>query len=313
MDKQYVDPALWPLVEGFPPIDVSAGTLEGFRAAFVGMSVMPDPATHADVRIERVTVPGQGASAAQIRCLLFLPAQAAPAGALLHVHGGGFVMGTTEMDAPRNIALVRATGAAILSVEYRLAPEHPCPAALEDCHAALVWLAAAARRVGFPAQRIGVIGESSGGGLAAALAVLARDRQSVPLACQVLIYPMLVPPSQHSAATDTDPRTGRFIWTRASNSYCWSAYLPAHLDAAAIVAGSVEDLAQLPPAFLAVGDLDLFVHDNLHFVSRLLLAGNVVEAHVYPGAIHGFDRAVDAPVSQRYSSELVGFLRRHLG
>lgn len=313
MDKQSVDPALWPLVEGFPPIDVSAETLAGFRAAFVGMSVMPDPATHADVRIERVSVPGLDASAPAIPCLLFTPVGEAARGALLHIHGGGFVMGTTEMDAPRNLALVRATGAAILSVEYRLAPEHPCPAGLEDCHAALAWLAAQATRIGFSGQRIGVIGESSGGGLAAALAMLARDRRSVALACQALIYPMLVPPGQSCAATDADARTGRHIWTRASNAYCWSAYLSSARSEGALVAGAVRELANLPPAFLAVGDLDLFVHDNLQFVGRLLAAGNAVEAHLYPGAIHGFDRAVDAEVSQRYTRELVRFLRQHLG
>jgi acetyl esterase/lipase len=302
MENPHVDPALWPLVEAFPPIDLTPETLPGFRAAMVELSVVPDPASHADVRIEEVKVPG--GKAAAIRCLLFTPQRVA--GALLHIHGGGFVMGMPEMDAARNIELARASGCLILSVDYRLAPEHPHPAALEDCHAALAWLASQARSLGFPLERIGVIGESAGGGIAAALARLARDRRSVALACQVLVYPMLVPPAQSIDSSAPDPRTGRYIWTRASNSYCWSAYLSG-------TELSEASLDALPPTFIAVGELDLFVHDDLAYAGRLLAAGCSVEAHLYPGAIHGFDRMVDAAVSQRFTSDLVAFVSRHLG
>jgi len=312
MDKN-VDPALWPLVEAFPPIDVSAETLAGFRVAMVELSIRPDASTHTDVRIEEVQVPGSGKAAASIRCLLLKPAQPAPRGALLHIHGGGFVMGSPEMDLARNIELVRATGCAILSVDYRLAPEHPHPAGLEDCHAALAWLAAQARAMKIAADRIGVIGESAGGGLAAALALLARDRRSVALACQALIYPMLMPPDQSSDAVAPDPRTGRHIWTRDSNRYCWSAYTAGLPTDPLTIAGLAPDLAGLPPAFLVVGELDLFVHDNLAQVGRLLAAGCPTEAHLYPGAIHGFDRMVDTEVSQRCWRDLVAFLLRHLG
>ena len=308
-----VDPTLWPLVEAFPPIDLSAETLPGFRAAMVQLSVVPEPSSHADVRIEELKVAGGGKAAQTIRCLLFTPAQRASAAALLHIHGGGFVMGSPEMDVARNIELVRATGCAILSVDYRLAPEHPHPAALEDCHASLVWLAANARALGIPSGRIGVIGESAGGGLAAALALLARDRHSVALACQVLIYPMLMPPAQSIDAASPDSRTGRYIWTRASNSYCWSAYLSGAPVEAATIAGLATNVAGLPPTFLAVGELDLFVHDDLAYASRLLTSGCSVEAHLYPGAIHGFDRMVDAPVSLRYTRDLAAFIARHLG
>lgn len=311
MDKN-VDPALWPLVEGFPPIDVTAETLAGFRQALIGMSVMPDPATHPEVRIEEVRIPGGGAAASNIRCLLFRPMQRKSTGALLHMHGGGFVMGTMEMDAARNVELVLHTGATILSVDYRLAPEHPHPAALEDCHAALLWLASQLNAWGIAPERVGVIGESAGGGLAASLALLARDRCSVLLACQALVFPMLVPPAQSIDARTPDARTGKYIWTRASNGYCWFANLSGGAADPATLAGLATDLTNLPPAFIAVGDIDLFVHDDLAFAGRLLQAGCPVEAHVYPGAIHGFDRAVDAPVTLRYTSELIGFITRHL-
>jgi acetyl esterase len=312
IDKQ-LDPALLPLVQAFPPVDLSADTLPGFRAAMVGLTVLPDPATHPDVRIETRTVPGGGTAASTIRCLLFTPTQRPTTGALLHIHGGGFVMGMPEMDAARNVELVRATGCTILSVDYRLAPEHPHPAGLEDCHAALVWLATQAQVLGFAPERIGVIGESAGGGLAASLALLARDRQSVALCCQVLIYPMLVPPAQSLDATAPSPHTGRYIWTRASNAYAWSAFLAGAAVDPATLAGLAPTLTELPPTFLAIGTLDLFVHDDLAYVGRLLTAGCAVEAHVYSGAIHGFDRMVAAKVSVRYERELVGFLFKNFG
>jgi acetyl esterase/lipase len=299
MSFQHVDPALWPLVETFPPIDVSAETLVPFRAALQEMSAMPDPATHSDVRIVEVT-------AGDVRCLLYQPVLRTSSGALLHIHGGGFVMGMPEMDAARNIELVRATSCTILSVDYRLAPEHPYPAGLEDCHAALGWLATQLPAWGIPAKRMGLIGESAGGGLAAGLAALARDSGSLSLACQILIYPMLVPPQLSLDTRAPDPRTGQYIWNRASNAHAWSAYLAG---------GAMKQatLSELPPAFLAVGDVDLFVHDNLAHVGRLLAAGVSAEAHLYPGAIHGFDRMIDAPVSIRYTRDLVAFIQKHLG
>jgi acetyl esterase/lipase len=306
MEKHHVDPALWPLVEAFPPIDLSAETLIGFRAALVQLSVMPEPSTHPDVRLEELKIPGGGAAAQSIRCLLFSPTQGASASALLHVHGGGFVMGNPEMDVARNIELARATGCTILSVDYRLAPEHPHPAGLEDCHAALVWLASEAKSLGISRERIGVIGESAGGGMAASLALVARDRRSVPLSCQVLIYPMLVP---HEKAAD-DSRTGHFIWSRASNSFGWSAYLGSAPVQEGTIAGLAKNVAGLPPTFLVVGELDLFVHDNLGYASRVVAAGGSVEAHLYPRAIHGFDRMVEADVSRQYMRDVVAFIQR---
>ncbi|HEY4214441.1 MAG TPA: alpha/beta hydrolase [Steroidobacteraceae bacterium] len=312
IDKN-VDPALWPLVEAFPPIDLGPETLAPFRAALAGMSVMPDASTHPDVGIEELHVPAGAPAAQSIRCLLYRPLRKDATGALLHMHAGGLIMGAPEMDAARNVELVRATGCAILSVEYRLAPEHPYPAALEDCHAALVWFSARTTSFGIASDRIGLIGESAGGGLAAALALAARDRKSAHLTCQVLIYPMLAPP-EHSADPSTPaPHTGRYIWTRASNRFAWSAYLSGVPMDKATLAPLVRDVSGLPPTFMAVGDLDLFVHDNLAYVGKLLAAGCSVDAHVYPGAVHGFDRAVEAPVTLRYTRELVGFIQRHLG
>jgi len=311
VDKN-VDPALWPLAESFPAIDLSAETLPGFRAALAAMAAIPEASSHPDVSIDELTVPGGGKAAETVRCLLYRPTRRASPAALLHIHGGGYVMGTPEMDIVRNIDLVRATGSTILSVDYRLAPEHPHPAGLEDCHASLVWLTAQTEKLRVQTERIGVIGESAGGGLAAGLALLARDR--LPLACQVLIYPMLVPPAHSADAAEPDPRIGRYIWTRTSNNYCWTANLTdTASEHRATIAGLAPNVGGLPPTFLAVGELDLFVHDNLAYVRRLLAAGCSVEAHLYPGAFHGFDRMLEAPVSMRYARDLVDFILRHLG
>ncbi len=313
LDKNQVDPALWPLVEGFPSIDVTAATLAGFREALIGM--FGDARCREPRRRRHRAGVGsrrRRSDARQSAACCTSQTQRAVTSALLHIHSGGFVMGTVEMDAARNIELVRGIGCAILSVDYRLAPEHPHPAALEDCHAALVWFASQAKALGVSPDRIGVVGESAGGGLAASLTLLARDRSSVPLACQALVYPMLVPPAQSVDTALPDPRTGHYIWTRTSNDFAWSAYLSGGAPDPATIAGLASNLSRLPPAFLAVGDIDLFVHDDLAYVSRLMRGGCAVEAHLFPGAIHGFDRAVEAPVSQRFMRKLVAFLNRHL-
>jgi triacylglycerol lipase len=124
---------------------------------------------------------------------------------------------------------------------------------------------------------------------------------------------MLVPPQHSIDAVAPDPRIGNYIWTRTSNNFCWSAFLGDARADAATLAGIAPDVSGLPPAFVIVGQLDLFLHDDLAYASRLHRAGGAVEAHVYPGAVHGFDRAVEAEVSVRYTRELVAFVLRHLG
>jgi len=307
----HVDPELLPLLEGFPDIPLNSETLPPFRAAVAEMSALPDPASHPDVTVEEISVarPGGGG---EVRCLLFRPS-ATPKGALLHIHGGGYVMGLPEMDAPRNVALAGVADCLILSVDYRLAPEHPHPAAQEDCHAAALWLAEQAGALGYPPGRLGVIGESAGGGLAAALALLARDRGEPAFACQMLIYPMLATPEAELPATKADERIGKHIWSPAANAFGWHALLGGSPGDGTMPPALAPDLSGLPPAFIAVGELDLFVHDDLAYASKLLAAGVSTEAHLYPGAFHGFDRMTDAAVSRRFTADLESFVRRHLG
>lgn len=234
--------------------------------------------------------------------------------ALIWIHGGGYVLGNIESDDLGMKQLVKAVECVIVSVEYRLAPEHPFPAPLEDCYAALKWLAAHTGELGVNASRIAIGGASAGGGLTAGLALMARDRKEVQLCFQLLIYPM-IDDRNLTQASETVPDT--FIWSRESNLIGWRSYLghePGGEDVSPYAAPfRATDLSGLPPAYISVGDLDLFLHENITYAQRLLEAGVPTELHVYPGAFHAFDgTAPTADVSQRMIAERNHMLKRIL-
>jgi acetyl esterase/lipase len=225
--------------------------------------------------------------------------------ALLWIHGGGYVMGDIDQDDRLMKQLVKRIGCVAVSVDYRLAPEHPFPAPVEDCYAGLKWLFAHADELGVEPSRIAIGGASGGGGLAAGLALLARDRGEVRLAFQLLIYPMIddrnVTPASHAI---TDPR----MWHRESNRLGWKAYLGRDGGGADVspyaAASRATDLTKLPPAYIPVGALDLFVDENIEYAQRLIQAGVPTELHVYPGAFHGFDLfAPSAKVSKQFKAD----------
>jgi triacylglycerol lipase len=188
----------------------------------------------------------------------------------------------------------------IVSVNYRLAPETRFPGAVEDCYAALAWTFANAEAIGVDASRIGVMGESAGGGLAAALALLARDRGAYALSFQHLIYPML--DDRTCVAADPHPHAGEYIWTPHSNHFGWSSLLgapPGGEDVSPYAAAArAESLAGLPRTFISTGSLDLFLEEDLEYARRLTRAGVPVEFHIYPGGVHAFDLAPDAEISK---------------
>jgi acetyl esterase/lipase len=235
--------------------------------------------------------------------------------ALLHMHGGGYVIGTARQFVPMLQRYADACGCVIVSVDYRLSPETRFPGALEDNYVGLRWLRDSAAELGVDPNRIGVGGESAGGGHAAALAIAARDRGEVPVAFQFLIYPML--DDRTGTSRKVSPYIGEFLWNSLCNEFGWSAYLGVPAGSAMVPAGSVparvEDLSRLPPTYIGVGALDIFVEENLVFASRLIAAGVPVDMDVVSGAYHGFNTVVpDADVSMRFDEKIMAGLRRGL-
>ena len=221
--------------------------------------------------------------------------EAATYPALLHLHGGGFVFGRAQQSDAANAALAAELACVIVSVDYRLAPETPHPGPVEDAYTALKWLHAEADALRVDRSRLAVGGESAGGGMAASLALLTRDRGEVSLIFQLLIYPML--DDRTGSLARAQPVGGEFVWTPAHNRFAWAALLghePDDTTPAYAAAARADDLHGLPPAFLSIGALDLFIDENLEYARRLIAAGVPTEMHVFPGAYHVFDKVLTA-------------------
>jgi acetyl esterase/lipase len=233
---------------------------------------------------------------------------------LLWMHGGGYMMGNVEQDDFRARNLVHDCGCVVVSVEYRLAPEHPYPAPLHDCYGALVWMAENAAELGVDRSRMAIGGASAGGGLDGGLALLARDRGDVPLAYQLLIYPMIDDRNVEPASPQLEDT---LVWSRESNLIGWRSYLGREPGGASVpeyaAASRAADLASLPPAFISVGSIDLFVGENIDYARRLLAAGVPTELHVYPGGYHGFDSfAPRSRLAEQFTADRDAALRRAL-
>jgi acetyl esterase/lipase len=202
--------------------------------------------------------------------------------ALLWIHGGGYVLGPASQDDSLCRRFVQALGVTVASVDYRLAPEHPFPAAIDDCSSVLAWLA------GLPCvdpSRVAVGGASAGGGLAAALALRARDDGTVRLVHQLLVYPML---DDRTTITADRYGTGYRLWSQSSNRFAWASYL-AGIDPGMAVPARRSDLAGLPPTWLGVGTRDLFYDEDIAYAERLKAADVPCHVEIVPGAFHSFD------------------------
>lgn len=238
----------------------------------------------------------------------------APAPVLLWMHGGGLILGHPEIDEANCIFLAREAGVVIVSVDYRVAPEHPFPTPLEDCYTALKWVAAHGTELNVDAARLAIGGESAGGGLAAALAQLAYDRGEVKPIFQLLVYPML---DDRSAVRADFANREFLVWDKASNYFGWEAYLRAkpggeNLPAYAVPARR-ENLSGLPPMWLGVGTLDMFHDECVTYAQRLQTAGVPCESYIIPGAFHGFDTvASQSQVVREFMQAQVEALKRDL-
>ncbi len=239
------------------------------------------------VEVEDHLVAGpQGAPEVMVR--VYTPSGLdSPVPALYWMHGGGMVMGRAAKDDPKCKQVASDLGCTVASVEYRLAPEHPYPAAIGDCFAGLAWFSSHADQLGIDPDRIAVGGASAGGGLAAALAIMARDR-GVKIIYQQLICPML---DDRNTTRSSHYVHHPKLWNRKANLAGWGALLgeARGTDRVSPYASParIEVMAGLPPAFIIVGELDLFVDECIDYAQRLTTAGIPTELHVLPGAVHG--------------------------
>jgi acetyl esterase/lipase len=308
--RHLVDPELLPLLETIPNFELSVESVPQMRAGILAMQLASPPA---DPRPVERMVPGP-ADSPKVRVLIYRPATEGPHPAHLHLHGGGYVMGIPELPPVFSEALVRQAGCVVVSVDYRHAPETSFPGPLEDCYAALGWLYSNAAELGVDPARIAIGGESAGGGLAAALALLVRDRGEIPIRHQSLTYPML--DDRTAIRAESIGPQGEFIWTPANNRFGWTALLGVEPGGTGIspyaAAARADNLSGLAPAFIAAGALDLLLNENIAYAQRLAQAGVPVEFHLYPGAYHAFIHS-DSRVARLYQRDSVAALRHALG
>lgn len=308
--RPLVDPEILPLLDLMPTLELSDQLLPLVREARYGCEPPPLPiAPHEHL------APGLD-DAPDVPVRHFDPPARTGNAAVFHIHGGGMVLGKAEMSDPGNAMLALALGVQVFSVDYRLAPEHPFPAPQNDCLAAWDWLQANAQSLGVDPARIAIAGESAGGGLAAALALMIRDTGRTPPAGQVLTFPML----DHRTGSDEQPalaNTGEFVWSAQSNRFGWAALrgnYPADDDRAHWFSPALApDLAGLPPAWIGVGALDLFLAEDLDYAKRLAAAGVPVSLDLYAGCPHAFMLVQDAAVTADYARDLKAAYTRFLG
>lgn len=236
-----------------------------------------------------------------------------PSPAVLHVHPGGMILMSPLISLPVLFQCVAATGIPIFSVDYRLAPEHPYPTPPEDCWTGLTWLIANAATYSIDTARIAVMGESAGGGLAAALTLMARDRGlSPPIKRQILAFPMLDDRNKEKLP----PSVPFTLWTESDNITGWTAYLGDKLgtDDVPVYAAParVTDVTGLPPLYVDVGQIDLFVKENARYVNKFIEADIEVEFHVYPGLPHGWGAALTytGPATKAYLANRIAQLKK---
>lgn len=289
--EERVDPEYLPMVAAMTEFNEFPADLPSARRSQTeAMAKLSKAANSPDVAIEERTIPGpEGTHKFMVRIYTPNPRPEGLLPVLIWAHGGGFVVGhPVEHD---NIAInfVRGANCAVVSVDYRLAPENPFPAAIEDCYTALQWAASNPEGLSFDAGKIAVGGYSAGGSLGAGLALLARDRGGPKVVFQMPLCACL--DDRHLTPSAQEITDGR-VWSRSISENAWNFYLKdvdrANTSPYAAPARATE-LAGLPPAYFGIGELDLMRDENIIYANRLMQAGVSAELHVFPGAFHGFD------------------------
>lgn len=311
--RHLVDSELIPFLDAYQPLETSREdlvTVREQRASVIHAMLRQLPPD--TIEKSEHLVPGiDGAPA--VRIIVYRPRQLRlPVPIYLNIHGGGMIVGLPEQDEAANRRIAAELGCIVVSPAYRLAPDTMFPGPLDDCCAALHWIVENAVALGVDKERIAVGGVSAGGGLATALALKARDQGKIRLVFLLLVFPML--DDRTGSTCKPSEYAGEFIWTAAQNCFGWTAYLgkPAGGEFCErySVPARADDLAGLPPTFIACGALDLFIDENLEFARRLVHAGVPAELHVYPGAYHAFTYVPASEVAQAFQRDRLRGLRR---
>lgn len=304
----HINPELRKIMDMLPVVDLNSRTMpEDF--------VLPEQVKSPLVKTTKRMIQGKET---ELLLKIYEPVSKtdAPLPALLWIHGGGYLMGHPDLDDSLCEQFVLRANCLVGSIDYRLAPEHTYPAAIEDCYSGLQWMAEHADELNIDLSRLAIGGASAGGGLTAALAILARDRGGPDIVFQMPLYPMIddrnLTPSSHEINNDNFPKA----WNREMNQLAWSMYLgsAANDEVPSYAAAAREkDLIGLPPAYTCVGDLDPFRDETIDYVARLAQADVPVEFHLYPGCFHGFDVIFnDTEISNRARNEYIDALARAL-
>ncbi len=305
LDWKRLDPELVLALDGFPALDLDRSNIAKMRDL---LASRPKPPSSVDVLQENRTIDSPDGD---VDIVIYRKSDAANQPAIVWIHGGGYIMGSAEDERARVLAW--ECDCTVFSVDYRLAPEHPFPAGPNDCYAALSWVMNHAEELGIDRDNVMIGGASAGGGMAAGVALMNRDRDNFPLRLQLLLYPMIDNlHDTHSGQYENHP-----IWKRQTSFNAWEMYLDGEPgeDASPYAAASrAKDLSGLPPAYICVGSEDLFRDEDLEYAQRLQAAHVPCEYAIFPGVYHAGESFVpNAKISRRMNASIMHAVRHAIG
>lgn len=305
---------LKPLVTSIQEMDLKLEnqlTLNAYRDVVKSLSMLQKPVPNNVTRNEIKILLRDGSQSKAILYKNNEPNNTNTSAGLVHIHGGGLVMGLPESNDSRHLNLCSKLGITILAISYRKAPEHPYPTPLNDCEDGFDWFYENAESLKVNINRIALSGDSAGGCLAAALSQLKLKDKTNKIAHLLLLYPML-DASTGSKANEKDPLLGEFIWTAEMNQFSWSAYLNGQPRTSPAVPAALKSHTGLPSCWIGVGALDLFLDENIEYARKLIKAGVKTEFDIYPAAIHGFPMIEEAESTLAFINDFTNSLIKAL-